>query len=219
MLGNGLSRPENGISRHVWTLSESTDSGAATDGAHRKPDSEPFLLQLAPTDEPSIGVLQFPPVQLHLPTTEYRLQNAGLWHAGLIAAYFRHQEMLFLVARLYRSPFTLLQFFWINRVHRARLAGYTQLRPASGSSFCEWKGSAQYWSPAEAPDRAPIGWSYPHPNTTFAAIENWLCFYPSRVSCFVNGQAARAQASEFYGGWITDEIIGPFKGDPGTGHW
>jgi uncharacterized protein (DUF427 family) len=94
-----------------------------------------------------------------------------------------------------------------------------QVQPTSGSSFCEWKGSAQYWSLAQAPDKPPVGWSYPHPNPAFKAIENWLCFYPSRVSCFIDGEIVRAQASEFYGGWITDEIIGPFKGDPGTGHW
>jgi hypothetical protein len=65
----------------------------------------------------------------------------------------------------------------------------------------------------------PTGWSYRHPNPAFAPIENWLCFYPSRVSCFVNGQTMHAQASAFYGGWITDKISGPFKGDLRTGHW
>jgi hypothetical protein len=53
----------------------------------------------------------------------------------------------------------------------------------------------------------------------FIRIANFVSFYPGRVSCTVDGQQVRAQPGGFYGGWITDEIVGPFKGEPGTGHW
>ena len=95
----------------------------------------------------------------------------------------------------------------------------SQLKPANCSSICEWKGIAKYWALTETSRPIPVGWSYANPNPAFNALMDWISFYPSRVSCFVAGQKVRAQASEFYGGWITDEITGPFKGDPGTGHW
>lgn len=89
---------------------------------------------------------------------------------------------------------------------------------APGRSFCEWKGRAQYWALARAP-QVPVGWSYPAPTKAFAALAGWLSFYPGRVDCIVDGQRVRAQAGGFYGGWITDDITGPFKGEPGTGGW
>lgn len=95
---------------------------------------------------------------------------------------------------------------------------FGQLTSTPGQSFCEWKGSASYWALASASDVA-VGWSYAEPSTRFAAIAGWLSFYPGRVACTVDGEQVRPQAGGFYGGWITKEIIGPFKGDPGTGGW
>jgi uncharacterized protein (DUF427 family) len=89
---------------------------------------------------------------------------------------------------------------------------------APGSSFCEWKGQARYWALATAPGQA-VGWSYPAPTQRFAEIAGWLSFYPGRIRCVVNGEQVRAQAGGFYGGWVTGRIVGPFKGDPGTGGW
>ena len=91
---------------------------------------------------------------------------------------------------------------------------------AAGASYCEWKGSAQYWSLVNAPPGAgAIGWSYPRPAPAFAAIADYYSFYPAKVECFVDGERVRPQPGEFYGGWVTDEVVGPFKGDPGTGGW
>ncbi len=68
-----------------------------------------------------------------------------------------------------------------------------------------------------SPDAA---WSYPDPTRTFEAIRDHLAFYPSRVDeCTVDGEVVRSQPGDFYGGWITAEIVGPFKGDPGTMGW
>ena len=66
---------------------------------------------------------------------------------------------------------------------------------------------------------ANAAWSYPEPLPRFAAIKDYLAFYPGKVECHVDGERVRAQPGGFYGGWITDEIVGPFKGEPGTAGW
>ena len=94
----------------------------------------------------------------------------------------------------------------------------TRLVRVPGRSVCEWKGEAGYWALARDPER-PVAWSYEQPTAAFAAISGALAFYPGRVECSVDGQPVRPQAGGFYGGWVTDEIVGPCKGAPGTGHW
>ena len=64
-----------------------------------------------------------------------------------------------------------------------------------------------------------MAWSYPEPFPEFVAITGYLAFYPARIECWIDDERVRPQPSEFYGGWVTDEIVGPFKGEPGTGHW
>ncbi|MEO7386969.1 MAG: DUF427 domain-containing protein [Gammaproteobacteria bacterium] len=94
------------------------------------------------------------------------------------------------------------------------------LRSISDSSFCEWKGAATYFALADggAPGQT-VAWSYPRPTAAFAGIAGFLSFYPGRLQCRVAGEIVRPQPGGFYGGWVTDEILGPFKGEPGTGHW
>jgi len=95
------------------------------------------------------------------------------------------------------------------------------LVPGEGQSFCEWKGEAAYHTlvlPGRTIERA--AWSYPRPTPPFAAIAGYLAFYPSKMDrCAVDGEPVQAQPGDFYGGWITPEIVGPFKGDPGTWGW
>jgi uncharacterized protein (DUF427 family) len=94
------------------------------------------------------------------------------------------------------------------------------LRPDSGSSFCEWKGHASYFSVCVKQQCVThAAWSYPEPFAEFMAIRNYLAFYPDRLDCYIDGKRVRAQAGGFYGGWISDEIVGPFKGEPGTSGW
>jgi len=93
------------------------------------------------------------------------------------------------------------------------------LRPESGQTFCEWKGVASYWSVTSEPERGPVAWSYTAPNAQFAQIERYFGFYPGRVECYVGDERVRPQPGGFYGGWITDEVVGPWKGEPGTGGW
>ncbi len=96
------------------------------------------------------------------------------------------------------------------------------LAVAPGSSHCEWKGAAEYVALAhQGADTHPtvVGWRYPSPYPEFADYAGWVSFYPGRVACRVAGELARPQAGEFYGGWITDDVVGPFKGEPGTSGW
>jgi len=94
------------------------------------------------------------------------------------------------------------------------------LRPAPGASYCEWKGTARYWTVSVPPVLLDaVGWSYDDPLPEFDAIRGHLSFYPGRVECYRGGIRVRAQAGGFYGGWITPEVVGPFKGDPGTSGW
>jgi hypothetical protein len=88
-----------------------------------------------------------------------------------------------------------------------------------GQSFCEWKGRAVYWKLLNDPDDIAIAWSYPDPFPEFDKLRGHLCFYPGRIACFIDGERVLPQPGEFYGGWVTSNIVGPFKGEPGTGHW
>jgi uncharacterized protein (DUF427 family) len=97
------------------------------------------------------------------------------------------------------------------------------LRPsARRGTFCEFKGVASYWSlhvpGAEAVE--DVAWSYARPSGSYAALKDFLAFYASRVDeCFVDGERVVPQPGDFYGGWITSHVKGPFKGAPGTMGW
>ena len=90
---------------------------------------------------------------------------------------------------------------------------------AAGRSVCEWKGAASYWALSSDPQLGAVGWSYPQPPPAFEAIKDYVSFYPAMLACFVAGERVRPQPGRFYGGWVTGEIVGPFKGEPGTEHW
>lgn len=95
------------------------------------------------------------------------------------------------------------------------------LRPAPGRSFCEWKGLARYWTLAAGgvvAERA--GWSYPDPTPGFADIADHVAVYAGMMqACFVDEDRVEPQPGGFYGGWVTPELVGPFKGGPGTLGW
>jgi uncharacterized protein (DUF427 family) len=95
------------------------------------------------------------------------------------------------------------------------------LHPVQGGSWCEFKGRASYWTIEIAGRRAEqAAWSYPDPTPPFAAIAGFLAFYASRVDeCWVGDERVRAQAGDFYGGWITSSVTGQFKGGAGTRGW
>lgn len=90
----------------------------------------------------------------------------------------------------------------------------------SGRSYCEWKGEACYWS-VVASDRVQprAAWSYPAPKPAFGRLQDHFGFYPGVLACFVDGERVQPQPGRFYAGWITSEVMGPFKGAPGTEDW
>jgi len=95
------------------------------------------------------------------------------------------------------------------------------LRRGAGGSFCEWKGNAVYWDVvvAGAPLLA-VGWSYPQPTPGFAALKDHVAFYAAPFDgVFIDDEPVRPQPGGFYGGWITRDVAGPFKGVPGSQFW
>lgn len=97
----------------------------------------------------------------------------------------------------------------------------TAIEPAGGTSWCEWKGKAIYFDVVVGERRAKrAAWSYPQPTASFAGIQDHLAFYAEPMDrCLVGGEEVQPQPGNFYGGWITDDIVGPFKGEPGTSGW
>jgi len=94
------------------------------------------------------------------------------------------------------------------------------LMPSSATSFCEWKGQARYWH-VQHRDRSlqHAGWGYDDPFPEFEPISGYLAFYADTLQCFVDGIRVMPQPGNLYGGWVTPEIVGPFKGTPGTEGW
>lgn len=85
------------------------------------------------------------------------------------------------------------------------------------TSWCEWKGEATYWSVRDARN---VAWGYETPKVDYELLRDHVAFYASRVDeCWVGDERATPQPGQFYGGWITSEIVGPFKGEPGTLAW
>lgn len=94
------------------------------------------------------------------------------------------------------------------------------LEPAGGRSYCEWKGEARYWHVVAGEVRIErAAWSYPDPLPPFVDLKWHLAFYAGVLDCRVDGIGVLPQPGRFYGGWITPEIVGPFKGEPGTEGW
>ncbi len=92
--------------------------------------------------------------------------------------------------------------------------------PELGASQCEWKGGAEYWTIVAGGERLDgVAWSYPAALPPYEAIRDCFSVYPGRLTCLIDGERVRAQAGGFYGGWVTDEIVGPWKGGPRTSGW
>ncbi len=95
------------------------------------------------------------------------------------------------------------------------------LVPIGRASLCEWKGRASYFDvvAGERVERA-AAWTYRSPVSRFAALRDFVSLYPGRMdACFLGEEAVQAQPGDFYGGWITADLRGPFKGAPGTLGW
>jgi uncharacterized protein (DUF427 family) len=95
------------------------------------------------------------------------------------------------------------------------------LARSGGASCCEFKGSANYFD-VRSGNRVErdAAWGYDDPSPGFEPIRGYVAFYPGRMdACFVDDELVVAQPGGFYGGWITADVVGPFKGAPGTRGW
>jgi len=92
---------------------------------------------------------------------------------------------------------------------------------AAPQTFCEFKGSARYLDARVGETLVEaVAWTYPDPNPGYEAIAGHVSFYPGRVdAAWLDDERVLAQPGDFYGGWITSELVGPFKGGPGTWGW
>lgn len=101
--------------------------------------------------------------------------------------------------------------------------GLIQPSRDASQSYCEWKGEASYLDvvmPAHDLILRRVAWRYMNPTERFAPIAGYIAFYAAPFDeCLVRGERARPQPGGFYGGWITDDIKGPFKGEPGSWGW
>ena len=97
----------------------------------------------------------------------------------------------------------------------------TLVASSGRGSVCEWKGRAVYWTlQAGGRTATDAGWSYPTPTAAFVPIADHIAVYAGAMdSCFVGDERVTPQPGGFYGGWITAELVGPFKGGPGTEFW
>ena len=94
-----------------------------------------------------------------------------------------------------------------------------QLTPTPSQTLCEWKGWASHYDLATAPGVAGAAWRYTETFPEFAAIRGFVAFYPAKVNCTVANEVVQPQPGGYYGGWITAELVGPFKGETGSEAW
>ena len=164
----------------------------------RRPD---FAVALAPGQ---ISVWDFPrPPALALDSREVVIR----W--GDVEVARTHHALL--VLETSHPPTFYLPWSDVNR---------QLLHPAGGGSVCEWKGPARYWTLTERARSLPnVAWSYPDPMPGAEALAERVAFYAGALQCTVGGAVVRPQPGGFYGGWITPELVGPFKGAPGSAGW
>lgn len=95
------------------------------------------------------------------------------------------------------------------------------IEPVAGRSFCEWKGVATYLDVVGGQRReVRAAWRYPDPAAPYDALRDHVAFYPGRMdACWLDDERVQSQPGDVYGGWITADLRGPFKGAPGTRGW
>ena len=103
---------------------------------------------------------------------------------------------------------------------RADIVDTAIRRSTARGTVCEWKGAATYWD-VIAGDRVhpSAGWSYESPTPGFTPITGFLSFMPGQIDCSIDGERVLPQSGGFYGGWITSDVVGPYKGGPGSWGW
>ena len=118
--------------------------------------------------------------------------------------------------------FSIMRFWQKQPIQNVSLKQVIlRIKKIHGKSYCEWKGVASYYS-VEVGDKIleKTAWYYPDPISVYSLIKNHIAFYAGPMDqCLVNGEIVKPQPGGFYGGWITNNIVGPFKGNPGSLLW
>jgi uncharacterized protein (DUF427 family) len=145
------------------------------------------------------------------PRLEPTTRHLRVVHAGMVLAQTCHGLRILETSHppVYYFPPTAVMMKWLR-------AG------AGRRTFCEFKGVAIYWDLilASGEEIRSVAWSYPRPSSSYIALKDHLAFYPGMVDeCWVDEERVVPQPGDFYGGWITSDIKGPFKGPPGTSGW
>lgn len=94
-------------------------------------------------------------------------------------------------------------------------------KPNPHSSYCEYKGIAGYFDiVVKGKTAKKAAWYYPNPTAPYKDLKDHVCIYAHLMdACYLNDERVKAQEGDFYGGWITSNIVGPFKGGAGTWGW
>jgi uncharacterized protein (DUF427 family) len=103
-----------------------------------------------------------------------------------------------------------------------RAAFGEHLRPVRRMTFCEWKGAARYVDLVVpgAPRLPEVGWWYPEPDDRYPELVDRVAVYAGPFDLVtLDGERVSPQPGGFYGGWVTPDVVGPFKGDPGSWGW
>ncbi|MDQ3493526.1 MAG: DUF427 domain-containing protein [Chloroflexota bacterium] len=97
----------------------------------------------------------------------------------------------------------------------------THLDASARSTFCEWKGMAGFLDYDDGQRRIEqVAWSYLSPEPGYEALTGHVAFYAGKVEeAWLADELATPQPGRFYGGWVTSGVVGPFKGEPGSGGW
>lgn len=143
------------------------------------------------------------------PRLEESSRHIQILFNGVMIADTRHAKRVLETSHppVYYIPPDDIQMQYLTRTNRA--------------TYCEWKGQAAYYTLVVG-DRQEdnVAWFYPTPTAAFLGIQDYVAFYPSRMeACYVDGELVQSQPGDFYGGWITQEIVGPFKGGAGSWGW
>jgi len=169
------------------------------------PRSTRAVSELAPNGKPYESVWDYPrPPRIEL--VEWRI---GIVHAGSVVV---DAPSACRVLETSQPP-----AYYVDAEHvRVDL-----LRPSRRRTSCEWKGQASYADIVVGEVTVlDAAWTYPRPASSFADLAGRWAFYPQLVDeCWVDDERVRANEGSFYGGWITVNVTGPFKGGPGTAHW
>ena len=143
------------------------------------------------------------------PALERASRRVLIRHAGVVVA---ESERALRVLETSHPPTYYVPPADLHHLERSPMRG----------TRCEWKGTATYWDVAVpgAERLLRAGWSYERPVLRYRALRDHVAFYPSRFDeVWLDDERVQAQAGDFYGGWITEDLEGPFKGGPGTRGW